>query len=1409
MTIRPDLELNKSDSPDLSGQKLGGYELAALLGRSGSVEEYRAHQARGPQDVAVTVLHGCPVDDDAFVERFRREASMAATLRHGNVARVSAYDVAIANGEALPYLVTDLAGGITLRDRIAQLSAAGQFMPWPEVLSIVTGIGSALDYAHGQGVVHRDVKPANILLSTQGGPALTGFGIAAIVGSTLHTLGDGPTGTPAYTSPELGRGDPVDGRADLYSLGVVLFELCTIQLPFVADSASGMIVRHLTEPPLSPCKANPALSPAVEQVVLRALSKSPEDRFQSAAEMTRALQEALSGAPAAQGADVVAGNGLVAQLPASGAPIAGRVRTDEEPTGDATAALRRAEDAVKDSGLRNFFVGLMAVVTTSLALLEKFFKAIDLLRNPLIGLAVVVLGLGTVAISAGYVLARPRLYGKLHRRLAIAGLAVTVTAALVWGGWTLADLIRPPKGLVVLIADFEQAPGSRTVDYPRRIEAGLNESLQKLKVDGIFVERANEVYAEKDARARAAAKKAAVVIYGWYDDAGVNPRFELVKAPRQYLPIVKQSAVELASLDRLEIRVDRELREMNYIAAATIGMSYYADGQNRPALTFFDLALRSALTDTRLMGRESVGFYKASTLVFLNDYQQAIPALQEAVRLKPDFAEAHRNLAIVYNATCDPAGAEREAAEAVRLKPDSAASHQLVGLILGRQGRWTEAAQAYSQALKFAPDDPSLHGALGEALVSEGRAEEGRAELLRAAAITSERLRASPDDPQTMAANADALYAQGKLDEAAAQYERAIGRGEVQGMQPNRLAWLQRSLGLTRWGQQRWPDMMVAYARAISLSPGLDTDAVAMGIASQATGKSDEAMSWFRKALSLMPCDANTRSLLGALLEKQGRHEEALAEYTQAAKQDPNDPVVWQSIGVILDAQGHQTEARTAFGKAVSAARERLKLNPRDANLAFLLGAAYSELEDYVQAVAAFRKAVTLAPDVAGHYALGNAYYQTRQYDQALAEYQAALALDAKHLGSLVGTGDSLDRLNRRVDAIAAYRQALALSDDASVRYSLGSILEGQGEYEQAAAEYQASLRLKDDALVRMSLAGLYERTGDIDLAATEYLASLRLQDQPEAHFALARILERERRLEDAAGHYREAAAQFPADGTYRDSSRVAHSSVLARLCRMDEALTVLQPSLAPGPSRPVEVLAQLAYVYEAQGRLLEAGKVYSALLQTSSSLPGVHYLAGGFAYRQSRMTDAVEEMTEAVRLAPAFSMAWSALGGLHAAQGDRTAASAAYEAALKAMPANVNAIVGLGTLALEEDDPAAALLRFQTALQGLPGYLKAIPDETNSVLFSIHLFQGFAQERLGRPEAAKSQFALAMDVATKAKAAVPGQPQASFQMGIALWVSGDDVKAASAFAEAARCDASLGAEQGRAVQRLRRLWGK
>ncbi len=1402
--------------PDLVGEKLGRYAISARVAGSALAEVYRAYSPALGREVALKVYRPHLTADPALVERLRAEAQRVAALRHTHIAPIYDCDVATVAGQPLLYVVSEFAEGATLKDRLAALKAEGRIMPLPEVAALVRAIAAALDYAHSRGVIHGGLKPANVLLTAAGEPMVADFGVAQAAGAAAQALPADPSGAPAYMAPEQIRGDPVDGRADVYALGIILYELCTNTVPFTAGTATGVLMRHLTEPPPPPSQANPDLPPAVAEVILKALSKAPADRYGKAGELAAALEAALSGValPGPALPPATAGPAAKRRKPeAVIATLAALAEGKQEEEVPVAPAAGKAERHGRE-GIRNFLIGLMALFTAALTLMEKFLKAVDILRNPLVGLIVVGVAVAAMVISAGYVIARPQLYQRWQRRLAAAGLALTLLAAAGWGGWTVYDMQRPPKGLIVLIADFEQDPGARAVNYARRIETGLNEALGQLKVEGLYVERAYEVYTEKDARAKAAARKAAVVIYGWYDDAGVNPRFELVRAPQQYLPLLKQASIALADLDKLELRVDRELKEMSYIAAATIGLAYYADGQSDQALSFFDLALRAAPAEARLLGREAVHFYKGSAHFSLHQFPQALAALQEAVRLNPDLYAARRNLAVAYSANCDIAAALRETDEALRLKPDSGDVYYLRGALLMARSRWDEAAAALAQAAELSPDDPAVHAALGQVYREIGRQDEAAAAFQKTTALSEAALkeRGKADDPQAIAAHADALGSGGQLEEAVAEYQRAIklGADGRPPLRPDRLAWLYRSLGRAYWELERWAEMADAYRQASELSPGLHSDYSTLAVAYRGMGQTDQAVAAYKQALALLPCDANTHDLLADLYRELGRTDEALAEYRLAAQYDPEDFTAWHAIGTLLEEQGKAEEAKAAYAKAVTAASDHLARNPHDATTAAMLGLMYLLLGDTEQAIPVLEQAVALRPDADNRYALGNAYYDAGRYDKALAEYQAALAADPRHFSAAVRLGDTYDKLGRTDEAIAAYRRALTIKEDADVHAYVGMLLAKQGEAEAAEAEYRASLRLADNVLAHLGLAELYQRAGQTDQAIAAYQAALRLQDDPYTRFALAQLYEAVGRLEDAAKEYRAAIPLFGPDGPYRDNASAALARVLLRLCRPDEALTALQPSLTGGPgASSVEVLSALAAVYQAQGKAAEAGEIYARLLRDNPDLPIVHYLAAWFAYHQDRLDDAGKEMQRATALAPAFSLGWSSLGYFLDLQGDPAAAQDAHQKALTTMPANVNALLGLGALALQQGDPTAALGYFQQALAQQPEYVKAVPDETGSTLVSIHLDLALAYERMDRGAEAAEELATARQLAEAAAVALPSHPQARFQLAVVYWLAGATDKAEAAFADAARCDASLAGERPRVEARLTRLRGR
>jgi tetratricopeptide (TPR) repeat protein/tRNA A-37 threonylcarbamoyl transferase component Bud32 len=276
--------------PDMSGTTLGKYRLIERLGRGGMAEVYRAYQPSLDRDVAVKVMHGYMVEDSEFVGRFGREAKAVASLHHPHI--VQMYDFDTEGG--VYYMVMEYISGETLKARLERFADQGKRMPLAEVARVFRALCDALDYAHGQGCVHRDIKPANIMFEDDR-LMLTDFGLATIAGGTRFTVTGAIVGTPAYMSPEQGRGEAGDVRSDIYALGVALYEVITGQVPFDADTPLAIVYKHLNEPLPIPSQLTPDVPPLVEKVILKALAKDPEDRFQSAGALADALSAAVAG----------------------------------------------------------------------------------------------------------------------------------------------------------------------------------------------------------------------------------------------------------------------------------------------------------------------------------------------------------------------------------------------------------------------------------------------------------------------------------------------------------------------------------------------------------------------------------------------------------------------------------------------------------------------------------------------------------------------------------------------------------------------------------------------------------------------------------------------------------------------------------------------------------------------------------------------------------------------------------------------------------------------------------------------------------------------------------------------------------------------------------------------------------
>ena len=271
---------------------LGGrYEVGMPIGQGGMAEVFRGRDTRLGRDVAVKILRPELAGDPTFLARFRREAQASASLNHPNI--VSVYDTGDESGT--PFIVMEFVEGRTLRD---VLRTQGRMLP-QRAMEIVADVCAALEHAHEQGIVHRDIKPGNVMLNQQGTVKVMDFGIARAISGSSATMTQTAAviGTAQYLSPEQARGEHVDARSDVYSTGCLLYELLTHQPPFTGDSPVAVAYQHVLEDPTLPSTLNPDVEPAVESVVMKAMAKNPGNRYQTAAEMRDDLLRAAAGRP--------------------------------------------------------------------------------------------------------------------------------------------------------------------------------------------------------------------------------------------------------------------------------------------------------------------------------------------------------------------------------------------------------------------------------------------------------------------------------------------------------------------------------------------------------------------------------------------------------------------------------------------------------------------------------------------------------------------------------------------------------------------------------------------------------------------------------------------------------------------------------------------------------------------------------------------------------------------------------------------------------------------------------------------------------------------------------------------------------------------------------------------------------
>ncbi len=350
------------------GQTLGPYRIISQIGQGGMATIYKAYHAAMDRYVAVKVLPKQLAESPEFAGRFQQEARTIANLEHPHILPVHDYG----ESEGISYLVMRFLDAGTLKDRL-QVGA----LSLAEIDQLFSQLADALAYAHEHGVVHRDLKPSNVLVDARGNLFLTDFGIAKLLaGSSQFTSTGAMIGTPAYMSPEQAQGQTVDQRSDIYSLGIILYEMVTGRVPYEAETPLAVVLKHLQDPLPLPSSVKPGIAPAIERVILKALAKNPDDRFVSVTEFITAWRQAFSEAETVRAAAPV-------KAEAAAATVAAASPATEAPTREAPTLAPIAPSIATPPARQGLPIGWIVGGVAVVALLLLVVFAVPPLRRAL------------------------------------------------------------------------------------------------------------------------------------------------------------------------------------------------------------------------------------------------------------------------------------------------------------------------------------------------------------------------------------------------------------------------------------------------------------------------------------------------------------------------------------------------------------------------------------------------------------------------------------------------------------------------------------------------------------------------------------------------------------------------------------------------------------------------------------------------------------------------------------------------------------------------------------------------------------------------------------------------------------------------------------------------------------------
>jgi serine/threonine-protein kinase len=906
--------------------RIPGYEVEAVLGRGGMGIVFRARHLRLNRSVALKMALAGDFAEPRERQRFQREAEAAAGLRHPNVVQI--YDVGDTDGR--PYLTMELVEGGSLAQKLA-----GTPQPAREAATLLAVLAGAVHAAHACGIIHRDLKPGNVLLTGDGVPKISDFGLARRLEGTPGLTQSGvPLGTPSYMAPEQARSQTqaIRPAVDVYALGAILYEVLTGRPPFRGETAAETVLQVISQDPVPPSRLSTRLPRDLETICLKCLEKEPGRRYVSAAALADDLRRFGEGRPI-QARPVGHAERLWRwgrRNPTAAALLATALALIGLALGGGTWFVQqRAERRADAAHLRNE----ISTDVDQAASLRKGFhfrEARELLEQ-----------------------ARQRLQPA--------------------GPDDLRRQVDQALAVLDLVENLDKARLQSNSPVKGRFEVSWAEPLYTEAFANAGLGQPGDDSAAVAARVRDSAVRADIVAAlddwasttsdparrGWLlavaRGTDPDPLRDRLRQPELWRngPALTKLVQETMLVEK--VRVD----ELSPQLAVTLGRILFQNHEDAvPLLT---------AAHARHPHDFWLNFQLGWTLCESRRSDEALGYFRAAMALRPDAAPTYRGV----GASLGRMGRVDEAIgyfqQALNIAPDYAVAHNDLGSALGGKRRLDEAIDHFREAIRLCPERSAVtHANLGSALQQKGRLDEAIDHFQEAVRL----------DPQFAWAHNDlgaALYLKGRLDDAINHCQEAIR------LDPKGSARAHTTLGAALNAKGRPDDAIGQFQVAIRLDPQLALAHSSLGIVLRDKGRLDDAIDHFREAVRLDAKSAGTHIDLGNALRRKGRLVEAIDHLQEAVRLDPKSPVPHTNLGAALVQKGRLDEAMNHYEQAV---RLDAKLVPAHFNLGLVL----RDKGRLDEAIGHFQEVVGLDPNLA----VARRWLFTCRYDAACAAVRAA-----------------------------------------------------------------------------------------------------------------------------------------------------------------------------------------------------------------------------------------------------------------------------------------------------------------------------------------------------------------------------------------------------------------------------------